>query len=397
MDIRCKTLAGATMLLLMPALGFSANINEVNDRVENLEGSIELLEEANAELRTELDNKMHISGYVDVEYGRKKKEGSAASHGFRMHHLSLFFKKKISDKWRFFSEIEYEDGPKFDNEEGNTLDVITSVTGNDSNTDGNIDSISTESTSVSDFSAADGKIFVEAVNVDYLWKPQAIFRFGRFFTPAGLWSVDHYPPFVSMQERPRHIRRIFPQLVDGAMVYGTMGMGKHFINYDAFVSNGEGNNGHGDNDTGKAWGLKTSAVLAVPMFSYLEVGGTAYHDTDFGGSEKTKTSYGVHAKFKVSDFAFQTEAAYAKFEDDIAETRKGYYAQFTYEPNEWSGGYRYDYYNVGTSTVDRTVNAFFVNYRVNTNLVVKVEHHLKTQDTKDDEAKTIISIVSYLE
>lgn len=383
MGIRRNLWMTASVLALLPGLGFSANINEVSERVETLEGSIELLEEANAEMRSEIDNRMQISGYVDVEYIRKKKDGSAASHGFRMHHLSLFFKKKISDKWRFFSEIEYEDAPKFDNEGGGKVTVDTGG--------------GTGTADVFDLGDANGKIFVEAVNMDYLWKPEAIFRFGRFFTPAGLWSVDHYPPFVSMQERPRHIRRIFPQLVDGAMVYGTMGMGTHFVSYDAFVGNGEGNNGHGDSDTGKAMGLKVSAVLAMPMFSHLEVGGTAYHDTDYQGSEKTKTAFGVHAKAKMMDFALQTEAAYAKFEDSSAETRKGYYAQLAYEPNQWSGGYRYDYYNVGSSTVDRVVHALFVNYRFNTNLVVKVEHHMQTEDNKADEAKTIFSVVSYLE
>lgn len=390
MGIRGKLLAAASALVLVPSIGYSANVNEVSDRVDNLEGSIELLEEANSELRAEIDNSMHISGYVDVEFVRKKTDaaGKKASHGFRMHHLSLFFKKNISNKWRFFSEIEYEDGPKFDNEEGNKVDVVTDV---------DFTGESTTKTSVYDFGSADGKIFVEAVNIDYLWKPQAIFRFGRFFTPAGLWSVDHYPPFVSMQERPRHIRRIFPQLVDGAMVYGTVGMGQHFLNYDAFVGNGEGNNGHNDVDTGKAWGLKASAVLAVPMFSHLEVGGTGYHDTNYQGSDKTKTAFGVHLKMKVSDFAFQSEAAYADFEADGVETREGYYAQLTYEPNQWSGGYRYDYYNVGTSTVDRVVNSVFVNYRVDTNLVIKLEHHLFTEEDKDDKAATVVSVVSYLE
>jgi len=381
MGVKVRFLASVIGLALLPSLGFSATDNEVKDRLEELEDGMELLEETNAELRAEMDNFMQISGYVDVEYVRKKKQGSAASHGFRMHHLSLFFKKKINDKWRFFSEIEYEDAPKFDNEGGDKITVVTP-----SGTD-----------SLYDFGAADGKIFVEAVNIDYLWKPQAIFRFGRFFTPAGLWSVDHYPPFVATQERPRHIRRIFPQLIDGAMVYGTMGIGKHFLSYDAFVSNGEGNNGHGDSNTGKALGLKVSAVLTVPLFSHAEVGGTGYHDTDYQDSEKSKTALGIHAKLKFSDVAFQSEAAFAKYEDGSSETRKGYYVQLSYEPNQWSGGYRYDYYNVGVSTVDRAVHGVFVNYRVNTNLVIKVEHHMQSQKGKKDEAKTIFSVVSYLE
>ncbi|MDH5257888.1 MAG: OprO/OprP family phosphate-selective porin, partial [Gammaproteobacteria bacterium] len=358
------------------------------ERLENLETALELNEETNAELRAELENRMRISGYVDVEYVVTDKKDP----GFRMHHLSLFFQKKLSDKWRFFSEIEYEDGPKFDNEGGGTVTVDTSTEKN-------------STTELYNFGSADGKIFVEAVNMDYLWKPEAIFRVGRFFTPAGIWSVDHYPPFVGTQERPKHIRKIFPQLVDGAMVYGTVALGKSYLKYDAFVGNGEGNNGHNDSNNQRSMGLKTSLVVDVPMFSHFEIGGTFYNDPRLSSDNANKTAVGGHAKLVMGDFNFQSEASYAKFEEETGgsklSTRKGYYGQLAYSPNEWTLGARHDYYNdpdrASKGEVDRVANSVFVNYQALTNLVIKVEHHMVSAKDTDDSTKTILSVVSYLE
>jgi len=356
--------SAVSAMVLMSSFAHAAS---TESRLENLEAGLELAEEANAELRTELENRMRISGYVDVEYVVTDDNDP----GFRMHHLSLFFQKKLSDKWRFFSEIEYEDAPKFESNSDTTL------------------------------KASQGKIFVEAVNMDYLWKPEAIFRVGRFFTPAGIWSVDHYPPFVSMQERPKHIRAIFPQLVDGAMVYGTFGLGKHYLNYNAYIGNGEGNNGHNDSNNQRAIGLKTSLIASVPLLSNLEFGGTVYSDSRTTNDNSSKTALGGHLKASMMDLTLQSEASFAKFEADAAgatnpTTRKGYYAQLTYSPNQWAGGFRHDYYEDG-STKNRVANSVFVNYQALTNLVLKVEHHMISEDSKDDKTKTVFSIVSYLE
>jgi len=228
-----------------------------------------------------------------------------------------------------------------------------------------------------------------------------MFRFGRFFTPAGIWSVDHYPPFVPTQERPGHIRKIFPQLVDGVMVYGTAQMGKHYLNYNVYYVNGEGNDGHGDANDDKGIGAKASAILGIPMFSHFEVGGTVYtdpKDTTYGDNERL--SIGVHGKAKIKDITLQSEAAYATFEDGATSkgTVSGYYAQIIYEPSAWGVGFRHDMYDSDRSVDDETTtNSLFVNYRFNVNLVVKAEHHFIDDDKGNDDSKTIFSVVSYLE
>jgi len=370
----------ACLFVLSPTYVFAISVNELSEQVEILEGNLELVEEINSELKDEVENTIKVSGYTDVEYILT--DGKDPS--FRMHHLSLFFQKKISNKWRFFSEIEYEDAPKYENEYGETI-VVVDADGNEQ--------------TVHPFNEANGKLFVEAVNIDFLWRPSASLRFGRFFTPAGIWSIDHYPPFVATQERPRHIRRIFPQFVDGALAYGTLQFGNVFFKYDAYYGNGEGATGKGDNNSQKAIGGKTSLIIPAPPFSHLELGASVYHDTkDARHDDLEKTAFGIHGRLRIKDFSLQSEAAYAQFSPSTKGTVTGYYIQFMYELGLMGVGSRYDFYDSDRNAdVDYSANSFFVNYQVSTNIVLKFEHHIISNENKEDSNKSIFSIVTYLE
>ena len=365
-----------------------AHAESVKDRLDKAEGTIDILEESVNDLNKEMENRMRVSGYADVEYNVAKDKDSS----FRMHHMSIFFQKKISDKWKFFSEIEYEDGPKYDNEGGKTITVLTpDSTGNVYNP---------QATEIYHLEAGDGKIFLEAINIDHMWTPQMSFRAGRFYTPAGIWSVNHYPPFVPTQVRPGHIRQVFPQIIDGAMAYGTLQFGDHFFTYNAYLSNGEGNAGNEDKNSGKAVGIKASALLNVPVVSHAEVGASFYQDPeDSAAFNNQKTAWGLHTKFKYKDFKFQAELASAKFRkgDQPRGNVSGYYAQVLWEPSAWGFGGRYDVYNADHSVAgETTTDSFFLNYHFNTNLVFKAEHHV-IDNAGTPSYKTIFSIVTYLE
>ncbi len=344
----------------LPPLGNSLYAAPQEDRLNDVAGNVELVEESVNDIRDELDSHLRVSGYVDVEYIIQSDKNPA----FRNHHLSIFFQKRITDKWKFFSEIEYEDTPKFEG------------------------------------SIAEGKVFVEAVSLDYLWKQEFALRFGRFFTPAGIWSVDHYPPFVPTQERPQHIRKIFPQLVEGTMAFGTFQFDKHFLKYDAYYVNGENEPSNIEQNAEKAFGLNTTVIIGVPLLSQLELGGTFYTDPrDNKAGDRRKTSIGVHAKARFKDFTVQSEAAFAKFNGGSSNkgTMRGYYVQAIYEPNAWSGGIRYDVFdNDRSAHGEKTRSSVFINYRFSINLVVKAEHHI-TSDNDTNSNKTIFSVVSYLE
>lgn len=340
------------------------DFNEMEEQIQILQDDISILRDQLEEVNQDNFNRMSISGYTDLEYHQSS--NPSEDRGFRLHHMSLFFEKRMSDSWKFFSEIEYEDGPIFEGEDG-TLDK------------------------------ADGKIFLEAVNFTYFLNPLLNFRGGRFFTPAGIWSVDHYPPFVATQIRPAHVRSIFPQVVDGMTVLGTVSLGGAFINYDVYAGNGEDANGNGDNDSNKAVGAKLSILL--PVLKYFEFGGSTYHDTLDSGADKQ--AFGSHMKIKINKFTLQGEFALASF-DNAGETwkRTGYYGQLQYDTRHWTFGGRYDYYDADDrDDSDRTATSAFVNYHVNDSIVLKLEHHLvgfSDQTVEEDYDHTIASVVIYL-
>ncbi len=359
--------------LLLPATGISATLEE---RLQKLEGEVAINREEADDTANRFKNNMSVTGYADTEYISTNQTGKKT--GFRVHHFSMFLKKQVSDDLRFFSEIEYEDGPYYEPAKATTPATVGS-----------------------------GKIFAEAVNFDYQWRADTSVRVGRFFTPAGIWSVDHYPPFVATQERPQHIRLIFPQLVDGAAVSGNHPVGNAFVNYDLFVGNGETTlaDGSGDNNSTTAVGLRATASL--PITQQFDVGATLYHDKLASAADiaqPKKDALGIHAKIRHGAYGFQGEYAKASYKPTSSTggdyDRKGYYGQFSYDINKWTLGYRYDFYDpISTSTNDATkIHSAIVNYHVSKNVVLKWEHHLaNAEDTTKDYFRDIASIAVNLD
>lgn len=339
------------------------------------EDDLTLLEEEINTIKESRDTATKVSGYVDAEYiNDSRPAAQRGKYGFRIHHMSLFVTKKFNRDWKFFSEVEFEDG------------------------------VNTE--------AGIGTIFAEAINIDYQWRPSQYVRIGRDFTPAGIWSVDHYPPFVPTQERPLHIRKIFPQVIEGVNAHGTVGVGGSFMDYDVYVANGDSSNGYGgssstgqpgesDNNDQKALGGRLNFIL--PALKRTEVGVSVLKDTntDTTPVNTEKTAYGVHGKVRFGSASVQAEYAQSnqKPQGGTKTEKVGYYLQALYDINRWTVGYRYDFYDADKSAkVDVTRNSFFVNYHVNPHIVWKLEHHIQdNQDpTMKDYGLTIASIAYYL-
>ena len=358
-----------TFLCALLAIGINTNIwaAVTEDDLAMVEDEINTIKEAR-------DTATKLSGYVDAEYINDTRDAATIDdkYGFRMHHLSLFVTKKFDNDWKFFSEVEFEDGTFMDS---GSLPPDNEV-----------------------FPNTSGSIYAEAVNIDYQWSPSQYVRIGRDFTPAGIWSVDHYPPFVPTQETPMHIREIFPGVVDGMNAHGTVSMGASFMNYDAYVANGANTPGQSDNNHQKAVGGRVSFIL--PALTHLELGASAFRDTD--EADVRKTAYGAHGKLKAGKFTLQTEYAADTLKplDGSAETKQvGYYLQALYDIKSWTVGYRYDLWNPDKSaTAKVTDNAFFVNYHVSPVIVCKLEHHMiNEQDpAAEDYGRTILSIAYYL-
>lgn len=361
MCIRRLFAAGAMGWLAVSSAGAEA------DAIQDLETRVEQLEVNQEDQAAREQHLVNVSGYADVQYNWFQKINEHP--GFQINHVSLFFQKNFAEKWRFFSEVEFENAPRV---EIATFDTPSSLSGG-------------------------GEIFLEAANFDYMYDPRVNLRVGRFFTPAGIWSVDHYTPFVPTQKTPELFRRIFPGITDGADVFGTLQFGRTFTEYDVYVGNGDGedNPGSGDMNNSKERGIRFN--LKLPLVSQFDVGGTYFQNKMNDGTQQN--AYGLHGKVRAYAFTVQFEYADGKLEPVVTGSYhdKGWYTQLLYDWRSWTFGYRYDTFK-SSSVEDVVTNSVILNYHINPTMVIKLEHHLVDNKVTGavDYGQTILSIAAFL-
>jgi len=337
----------------------SKELDVLKDQADVLSASVENMEETWARI-------VNVSGYMDAEYIIDDRKGKP--DGFRVHHFSLFLEKKLSRDWSVFSELEFEDAPFL------------------------------QASSPESISAAQGKILLEQAYTDFHAAPNISFRIGRFLTPAGIWNINHYPPFVTTQSRPLHIRNIFPQYLDGIQAHGDVNALDYLISYKAYVANGEGNSGTGDENEEKAIGGRIE--FTAPFVIEVKLGFSAISDKLNSGSDKTAT--GVDAQFRFSWLKIQGEYAQAKIKPVEGTTFNavGYYLQGQTDIGRWTLFVRHDYYDANDSLPDNglAVNTAGLNYHWTPTIVSKIEgnfYDFKSLEVGEDYASWILSLAVF--
>lgn len=381
-----RILLAAVVIVLWSQASLSATDMATDARLRNIEERLNLLDDRENFLNENLHKSMSVSGYADAAFTVDSRKDVNPS--FQMRHLSLFFTQDINESWHFFSEIEFENAPQF--EAGTPMTVWNC--GPD-NICGGAGAADDTQTTINTLSTSQGTIFTEAVNMNLKWRPTVNFRIGRFFTPAGIWLIDHYPPFVATQIRPKHIRKIFPQTTDGLMLYGITSVMKHFISYDFYIGNGEGNTASADMNTNKASGLRLE--MDLPFFHETTIGGSFYKAVQNDGTDKTAA--GLHAKIRDAGYEIQTEYADASLKPTAGSSyhRRGYYIQGQYRIRNWSIGLRHDFYNPDTNLdTAETTRSVFGSYYINQDMNIKLEHHIVhlADPTSDDYNMTLLSL-----
>ncbi|MBE9502570.1 MAG: porin [Proteobacteria bacterium] len=367
-----------TTIFLFPPFLQADEVADLKKEVEKLKSRLEIVEAGQDEIGYQSSDLVSVSGYADVEYVIDDRSG--VSDGFRTHHFSLLFQKKVSEKWRFFSELEFEYAPKIGEEEkqtitdsgGNTHDVV--VTKN-----------------------KEGRIYIEVLTIDYNYNPYLNLRAGRYLTPAGIWNVEHYTPFVATQEKPQHIQNIFPKHMDGVQLFGTVTKNDVVTDYIAYMSNGSGNTGHGDENDDKSLGGRLR--FKFPLLLRTELGLSTYREKDNADTELK--AHGVDLNLHWKTFKLQAEYAKGTY-DPVSGTdydRVGYYGQLTYGMGKLETIYRYDWYDANDTVVqgDKSINTVALHYHFNRSVCGKIEHHMIDNEgpATEDYDKTIATIALY--
>ncbi len=337
-------------------------IKELKKENEDLKNRLDNLEIANEETKLFIENYsklVEISGYADVEYQFTNQQNE--NNKFRIHHLSLFFNKDIQKEWKLFSEVEYEDAPLIE--------------------------------SSSSANTVQGKIFVEQVYIEYHPELNWDVRIGRFITPAGIWSIYHYPPYVPTQREPLLFNVIFPETSDGAQIITSFPFEKFNLDTHLYIANGSGNSGGTDLNNNKAVGAR----LNFDSLSNLSGGASYYREKD--NTDSLNSSYGLHLLFSHADLKIQTEYAIRRHEPQNTANFNdaSWYAQVSYDIGKWTIAGRYDWYDpngkAGGDSQLRYTGA--LNYHFAHNVIGKAEFNRNEYEdpSKKDYNELILSMV----
>lgn len=321
---------------------------EQSESIEDIKERVELVESETEETKLSiLSGLVNVSGYADAEFHFT--DAPDDNSRFRIHHLSLFFKKEIQEKWKFFSEIEYEDAPFFEYDDSTAAPA--------------------------DIDIGQGKLFVEQMYIEYRPIIELDIRFGRFLTPAGIWNIYHYPPYVPTQTRPLIVRSIFPEVLDGMQVWNTLTMGGAVLDTHLYVSNGSGNPGKTDFNENKAVGARIN--LAPGILDGFDIGGSYYGERINSG--ELEHNYGAHLKARYGDLTLQGE--FAGRRNDMRKGAEdfdsmGAYGQLSYDAGKWTFAGRYDWFEPDDSTKDDEIFRYTgaINYHFAHNIVGKLEY-----------------------
>jgi hypothetical protein len=128
------------------------------------------------------------------------------SNGVGLDHFSLFLHWEGAGKLRLFSELDFENPLSWVPSNGLTTDHAY--------------------------------LALERLYADYLYSENLNFRVGKYLTPIGRWNVIHAAPLVWTTSRPLITERTFPTNATGAMVYGTLPLMDHEIDYSVYTAVG---------------------------------------------------------------------------------------------------------------------------------------------------------------
>jgi len=352
-------------LFIFIVAGTASAAQSLQDQIDELKDRLEINEARIDEGEHNFSNLIEVGGYADMGYLATDKPGE--NNRFRVHSLNLQIKKKIDETWSFFSEIEFEGGPIIDPDEGRE----------------------------------EGGISIESLVIQAAVNDQFNFRAGRNLTPAGIWNVNHYSPFVATMALPEHIHKIFPNVVDGVQVYGSHELGSTPVDYAVYAGNGTDEPGMNDSNENKLVGARVKFHL--PGAIELGFSGLTGKDKQTATQKYDRDSYGVDLKFHLNKFSFQGEYARAVIDDQISPTatdfdRIGFYGQGIYDiGRKVALVYRYDWYEADDT--DKTskirTNTVAINYHFSPAVVGKLENHWKDPSSGENYIQTIASVAIY--
>lgn len=218
-----------------------------------------------------------LSGFMDVAWRKYLVSEQAAlrpflattSNTFVLGNLDLMFDFQPTQGWRSLLELRFTNAPhgqtiRFGTPFGDPYERVDLTVFDDSNIGGN--------------QVVVGGVIIERAWIEYAYRDWLNVRVGWWFTPAGIWNLDHGSPTLIANNLPLAIlSQRFPLRQLGIQLHGRVPLTGWDLGYHAYISNGR-TPGSTDLSEDKAFGGRVFAELDGPDWQ-LTAGASGYYGT----------------------------------------------------------------------------------------------------------------------
>lgn len=257
------------------------------------------------------EEKLTFYGFFDLEMEASNEPGGA-NWTFDQHHLNLVTIYQLDDRWRVFTEVEYEHGAAL--EEGKVS----------------------------------GDIVLERAVLEYRLSDAFEVRMGKFLTPFGLYNERHdatpsllataLPSSVYSGSRVNDLggtQYLFAKFATGVQLRGLLARNGWQGEYAVYISNGRGPApGEQDNNSNKALGGRL--LIRAPE-NDIQLGVSFYDERNGEVANTRQQSLGLDATVRYLGVLVESEALIPRLEkvnlagapNGTYRTARGYYVQIS--------------------------------------------------------------------
>jgi hypothetical protein len=279
------------------------------------------------------DTGLRVGGYATTSYDRE----DDSSPRLAIDNLSLFLWWEGEGRWKFFSELEYEDF------------LFTRERPSDQ----------------------PGYLSLERAYLDYALSDDTEIRAGKFLTPIGRWNLIHATPLVWTTSRPLVTSLAFPTNMTGLMVNGNLPDIGNGVQYSVYGASGDDLRPNPMVDpftsafgTHVTWTIVPGAQLG---FSYADF------EQEKSRPERKQLA-GVDFFWSRNRYEISAEAVYRFSDQGSLFDEKGAYIQFVAPLSEKLYAVaRYETYRLARQGAPTQLRVTGLNYRINSALVLKAE------------------------
>lgn len=226
-----------------------------------------------------------LGGYATGSYDHLSNETSRLN----LDNLSLFLWWEGDGRWKFFSEIEFENFAKSRRETG----------------------------------GKDGYLSLERLYVDYALTDTATVRAGKFLTPIGHWNLVHATPLVWTTSRPLATTLAFPTNMTGIEVTGTLPSIAGGLEYSVY---GSGTNDLRTNPDQDPFAAAVGGHITLPISQESQLGFSFSNFEQARTKFERKQLYGLDYLWTHNRFELSVEGIY-RFSDDGGWDERGGFVQ----------------------------------------------------------------------